>query len=102
MSERLYKDQVQELMELRTSLHNEISKAEEELGQQPKLSLERLIEGAREMLENLEITDKKAIIRRIVTKVKATQEEVIIWGQIPILVTEQVGLRAEHWNYRIA
>jgi site-specific DNA recombinase len=96
MSERLYKDQVQELMEQRNGLHNDISKAEEELGQQPKLSLERLIEGAREMLGNLEITDKKAIIRRLVTKVKATQEEVIIWGQIPILVTEQVGLRAEH------
>jgi site-specific DNA recombinase len=96
MSERLYKEQMQELLQQRTNLHDNISKAESELGQQPKLSLAQLIEGAQEMLGNLDFTDKKAIIRRLITKVKATQEEAVIWGQIPILATEQVGLYAEH------
>lgn len=102
MSERLYKDQMQELIEERTELHNNIAKAEEELGEQPKLSLEQLVDGAQKMLGNLVFTDKKAIIRKLVTKVKATPEEVIIWGQIPILATEQVGLRAEYRYCRFA
>lgn len=78
------------------------NKAKEELGEQPKLSLEQLVDGARKVLGNLGFTDKKAIVRKLVTKVKATQEETIIWGQVPILVTEKVGLRAEHRNRGVA
>jgi hypothetical protein len=96
MSERLYKEQMQELIDQRSELHNAISNAETELGQQPKLTLEQLVAGAQELLGKLVFTDKKAIVRMLVTKIKATQEEAIIWGQIPILATEQVGLRAKY------
>ncbi len=102
MSERLYKEEMNNLLEKRASLHDDIAKAEEELSHQPKLTLQEVIDGVREMLGKLVFTDKKAIVRRFISKVTATQEEATIWGQIPILATGQVGLYAEYRHCRIA
>lgn len=51
------------------------------------------------MLESLDFTDKKDIIRALITKVRATQEEVIIWGQLPVLAKAEVGFEPKH-RYR--
>ena len=54
------------------------------------------------MLRNLDLTDKKVIVRKIIDKVVATQKEAVIWGHIPILTKEQVGLYAADRNCRVA
>ena len=80
LPEQLYKDNMKEA----------------ELADTPRLSVEQLVEGLKETLRSLDLTDKKDIIRKIVTKVVATQKEATIWGRIPILATEQVGLHANN------
>lgn len=96
MSERLYKEQARELVKKRTQLKNELASVELELLDTPRLSIEEIIDGTQELLRNLDLTDKKYIVRKIVDKIVATQKEAIIWGHIPILVTEQAGLRANN------
>jgi len=49
------------------------------------------------MLQVLDFTDKKAIVRELITKIKATQEVVTIWGQFPVLVKAEVGLESIYW-----
>lgn len=97
MSERLYKKQSRELIERRSRLQAELSEAEAVLQQVPTLSIEQLVAGAQKMLGNLDFTDKKAIIRQIVTNIKATQENVVIWSQLPVLAKAEVGFEPEHW-----
>lgn len=53
-----------------------------------------LVAGAQRMLQNLDLTDKEAIVRKIIDIVVSTQKETVIWGHIPILTEEQVGLYA--------
>jgi site-specific DNA recombinase len=94
MSERLYKEQVKEIAKKRDEFNTNLAKIELELVNKPGLSLEELVAGAQEMLRNLDLTDKKVIVRKIIDKVVATQKEAVIWGHIPILAKEQVGLYA--------
>jgi site-specific DNA recombinase len=96
MSERLYKEQARELIKKRTQLKNELASVELELVNTPRLSTEEIVDGTQELLRNLDLTDKKYIVRKIVDKIVSTQKETIIWGHIPILATEQVGLRANN------
>lgn len=102
LSERLYKEQMQELLVQRTNLNTILAQTEAELSKQPKLSLEELVAGSLKMLENLDFTDKKAIIRKLVTKIKASQKEVVIWGNIPILESSEVGFEPIDWHCRSA
>jgi hypothetical protein len=97
MSEGLYKEQVRELTKKRSQLNKELTAVELELLETPRLSTEAAVDGTQELLRNLDLTDKKFIVRKIVYKIVATQKEAIIWGHIPIMATEQVGL---HANYR--
>ena len=101
LSERLYKEQMNELNEKRSQLQNTVIQAKSELANRPKLSRDELVAGVKELLGNLDFTDKKAIIRALVTKVKATQEEVIIWGQLPVLVKAEVGFEPKYRNRRV-
>lgn len=94
MSERLYKDSMKELSEKRSHINTELTTIEAQLADKPRLSVEQLVDGVKETLQNLDLTDKKAIIKKTVTKIIATQKEATIWGHIPILATEQVGLHA--------
>ena len=98
MSERLYKEQAKTLTTKRNQLNAELAALELELMEKPALSQEELIAGASKVLQSLDLTEKKSIVRKIVTKIVATQKEATIWGHIPILATEQVGLHAEYRN----
>lgn len=40
---------------------------------------------------NLSFTEKKAIIKRVITKIVATKQEVRIWGRIHLLATPESG-----------
>lgn len=100
MSERLYKEHVREIIKKRTELKEELAAVELELADKPKLSLDQIVEGTQKVLQSLDLTDQKFIVRKIVDKVVATQKEATIWGHIPVLVTEQVGLDAISRNSR--
>jgi site-specific DNA recombinase len=87
MSERRYKDVMYELNERRETLISEISAVEDEMTNQKPITIEQYFDGTVKRVENLSFTEKKAIIRRVVTKIVATKEEVSIWGRIPLLAT---------------
>ena len=90
----MYKEQVKEIAKKRNEFNTNLAKIELELVNKPSPSLEELVAGAQRMLQNLDLTDKKAIVRKIIDKVVATQKEAVIWGHIQILTEEEVGLYA--------
>ena len=100
MSERLYREQAQIANDKRIKLQQELNNVEAELADRPKLTVEQIVAGTKETLRSLDLTDKTAIIKKTVHKIIATKKEVTIWGHIPILVSGQVGLHAEHRHSR--
>lgn len=102
MSERLFKQQMEELTSKRADLQFQAQKTKIDLEKLPTLSREQLVVGVQKMLGNLDFTDRKDIIRRIVTNIKATQEKIIICGQLPVSTRLEVGFEPEHWNRRLA
>lgn len=98
MAEPIYKEQMLELVDTRKTLQEKIARIKGSTNQKRTISREELIAGTQNVLSSLEITDKKAIIRLIVSKVKATQEKAIIWGHLPVQVKE-VGFEPKH-RYR--
>lgn len=87
MSERRYKDVMHELNEKREAIISEISALEDEMTNQKPITVEQYFDGTIKQLENLSFTDKKAIIKKVVTKIVATKQEVSIWGRIPLLAS---------------
>ena len=75
-----------------------MSGIEAELVNKPVIPVEQLVDGVLKLVENLDFTDKKSIIRKLVTKIQATKQEITIWGRIPIPATEQVGYYANDSN----
>ncbi len=55
------------------------------------LPLEKLVDGVLKLVESLDSTDKKLVIRKLVTKIVATKEEITIWGHLPVLAPVEVG-----------
>lgn len=100
MSERLFKQQIEELTTKRSDLQIQAQKAKTDLAKLPTLSRDELVVGVKEMLGNLDFTDRKDIIRRIVTNIKATQEKIIIWGQLPVQAKLEVGFEPEYRHSR--
>lgn len=96
MSERIYKENVAELNEKRSKLLVEIAGIRDTLASKRPLPLEKMVDGVIELVGNLDFTDKKAVIRKLVTKIVATKKEINIWGQIPILATGQVGYESSY------
>jgi site-specific DNA recombinase len=89
MSERRYKDVMYELNEKREAAISEISALEDEMTNQKPITVEQYFDGTIKQLENLSFTDKKAIIRKVITKIVATKQEISIWGRIPLLATPE-------------
>lgn len=123
MSERRYKDSMYELNEKRAALVAEVSALEDEMVNQKPVTLEQYLDGTINRVENLSFTEKKAIIRKVVTKIVATKQEVSVWGRIPLLATPEgktinnnensifathllnegkVGLNVSNWNCGVA
>lgn len=91
MSERLYKQQAKDLLAMRSQLISELTVLETEAERRPQITVEQAIAGAKEVLRNLDLTDRKFIVRKLVDKIVATQKEATIWGHIPVLVPAEVG-----------
>ena len=89
MSERRYKDVMYELNQNREATVAEISALEDEMTNQKTISVEQYFDETIKRVGNLSFTEKKAIIKRIVTKVVATKQEVKVWGRIPLLATPE-------------
>ncbi len=98
MSERLYKDNFHETNTKRTDIVAEMSGIEAELANKPVIPVEQLVDGVLKLVQSLDFTDKKSVIRKLVTKIEATKQEITIWGRLPIPATEQVGYYANDSN----
>jgi site-specific DNA recombinase len=100
MSEDLYKEQAIKTNKQRIQLKEELTEVQSQLENSPKLSIEQIVKGTKKTIQNLDLTDKKFIVKKIIDKIVATQKEATIWGHIPVLVTEQVGyepINRDHW-----
>ena len=100
MKESIYEKNISLVYDNRSQLTKEISNIEKELEQEPTLPLEKLVDGVVELVQSLDFANKKQVIRKLVTKVVATQKEITVWGRIPLLATEQVGLNAKYRHRR--
>ncbi len=98
MSERLYKDNFHKINTKRAGIVSEMSGIEAELASKPVIPVEQLVGGVLKLVENLGFTDKESIIRKLVTKIQATKQEITIWGRISNPATEQVGYYANDSN----
>ena len=96
LSERLYKDNFHETNTKRADIVSEMAGIEAELANKPVIPVEQLVDGVVKLVQSLDFTDKKSVIRKLVTKIEATKQEITIWGKIPIPVTEQVGYYANN------
>jgi len=99
MAESVYRSNFLTVQDNRLQLQRKISNIEKEFAERPVLSLEELVDGVVKLVQSLDFANKQQIVRKLVTKVVATQKEITVWGRIPLLTTEQVGLNAQH-RYR--
>jgi site-specific DNA recombinase len=100
MQEHIYKDNVATLNENRTKIVYQINALQAELVNKPTLPLEELVDGVVKLVEDLDFQNKRQIIQKVVTKVVATKKEVTVWGYVPILATEKVGLNVKYRHSR--
>lgn len=96
MQEKIYKENVADLNDKRSKNVTDINALEAELENKPTLPLEDMVDGVVKLVEDLDFANKRQIIRKIITKVVATKEEVTVWGYLPVLATEKVGLNAQY------
>jgi|GEM_PF-858100 len=89
MSERRYKDVMYELNQKREATVAEISALEDEMTNQKPISVEQYFDETIKRVGNLSFTEKKEIIKQVVTKIVATKQEVKVWGRIPLLATPE-------------
>ena len=101
ITEHQYKEKKSEITESSQTIIDEIKGIEDEIVNKPSLPLEKLAEGVIKLIDNLDFSEKKEIVQKVVTKVVATKEEVSVWGHIPVLATEKVDINVEHSEYSV-
>ena len=100
LSEKVYVEQMDEVMARKALIEDKKAQAEKTLQAGPvSLSVDELVEDTLDILNDLDFTDKKAIIRQTVNKIKATPQEAVIWGNLPIRQKEEVGFESKY-RYR--
>jgi hypothetical protein len=98
MSEDIYRERMSSVITRRKSLLREIKEVDTARDDNPQVDSKTLAEGVAQLLGNLPQDEKKVVVRKLVTKITATKERVIICGHIPVRTDTKVGLRAEHSN----
>ncbi|MET0779472.1 MAG: hypothetical protein ABWY71_01420, partial [Candidatus Saccharimonadales bacterium] len=96
MSEQIYKDNFSALNQSRRTIAEEMSGVRDELANKSSLPLEKLVDGVIKLVEDLDFSDKKQIIQKVVTKIIATKKEVTVWGHIPVLATEKASSNSKY------
>ncbi len=69
-----------ELNEKRSRLLAEGAGIRDTLANKRPLPLEKMVDGVIELVGNLDFTDKKTVIRKLVTKIVATKKEINKYG----------------------
>ena len=96
MSADVYKDQMKSVIERRQALQSLLAKpVDSKVQKLQNLEPEKLVAPFTEMLENLSFEQRLFTVRKIIDKVIATKEEVILCGNLPISPIIQHG-KAEH------
>ena len=98
MSESIYRERMLDIKAKQKMLSLKIEKIESAPTIGLTIDPKALAEGAAQILGKLSFDEKKAVVRSLVSKVTATQEKVIICGQIPVTTDTKVGLRANDRN----
>lgn len=91
MSERRYKDAIYDLNQKCEATVSEISALQDEMANQKLITVEEYFDETIKRVDNLSFTEKKAIIKRVITKIVATKQEIKIWGRMPLLATPESG-----------
>ncbi len=73
------------------SLEKERVKASRNRGIVGKIDIEELISKATQKIGDLAFEQKKHIVERVIDKIIASPQEIIIWGQIPLPAIATVG-----------
>lgn len=82
-------------------IETELTSLSKNRGITGKIDVDTLAQKTAQKLENLSFPQKKHIVERVVTKIIASQKEMIIWGQIPIpafATSGKVNYEPEHRN----
>ena len=100
MSEQIYRSNIDQVTDNKVRVAKEISDIDVSLLYEPTLPLENILEDVVKLVESLDFNSANLIVRKLITKVVATQEEVTIWGRIPLLSTAEVGLDGKYRHCR--
>lgn len=98
LTEKIYKEAIQELNEKRETLAYELNSIEAELMNKPTVPLEQLVDGVVKLVGKLSFNDKRKVIEKLVTKIVATKEKITIWGLLPVPLTSKVVYEPEYWH----
>ena len=101
MTESIYRSNFITVQDNRALLLRNISNLQNEIAERPELPLEELVDGVLKLVQSMDFANKQQVIRKLVTKVVATQKEITVWGRIPLLTSEQVGLNAQYRHRRL-
>lgn len=90
ITEHEYKERKYEISSQSETIVDEISAIEDEIANKPSVKLEELSGSAIKLIDDLEFSEKKKIIQRVVTKIVATKQEVSVRGYIPVLTSDKI------------
>lgn len=103
-SEAIYKDQMQGVIRQRSELESKLRQPNQaQIEKLQTLNFEKVASDFKQRLIDMPYEDKLFTVRKIVDKVIATKEQVIICCQLPVLdhlTDTQVQLHVEHRHSR--
>jgi site-specific DNA recombinase len=102
MSEEVFNERMRDVLQRRKALTKKRQKAEATKLASVTISPKELAAKTSSLLKDLDFTDKKDIIRRVIQKIEVDQKEATVWGLIPLLSDGKVGLNAKHWHRWLA
>ncbi len=96
LSFEVYEEQLADIAARRNDLESRLKEIRSNTRDSMNLSVEQLVEGVQKLLRTLDFKDKKYIVRKLVDRIEASKDSAKIWGQIPVLATEDVGLGVKY------
>jgi site-specific DNA recombinase len=85
MSDDVYEERIKNVMERRAKLRKIRVQQDDTIDRISQLEPEKLVEPFKNLINNMDFETKQFTARKIVDKIVATKEEVVIHGFIPIL-----------------
>jgi len=101
MAESVYVTNFNELQARRDDLNTELSQLKASSSASSMPPLEELLPSVIKLIEEMDFSDRKALIRNVVDKVIATKAGVTICGHIPLKNTEKVGHELKYRHIKV-